>query len=346
MAAGQKGDRKMRITIREVGRVANVSIGTVSNVLNAPHLVSEETRQRVLAAVEELGYQPNRAGRSLAARRTHLLGYRPPDYLDQPDPALDAFLHYLVGSASEHGLELVLFVPRAGQSEVDAYREMVRREAVDGFILSGTNYEDPRIEFLLDQGFPFVSFGRAAGSEGFSWVDVDGAAGTAAVVEHLVGLGHRRVAMVAWPEGSESGDARYEGYRRAMEAHGLAPDPVIRAENTAAEGQAALRHLLEGDRSVTAVVCVQDVLALGMMMEAARRGVRVGTDLAVVGFDDTPMASLVSPSLTSVRQPFDQVGTTLIEMLVSLLGDEESEPEGVLLTPELVVRASTGGVEG
>jgi DNA-binding LacI/PurR family transcriptional regulator len=331
------------VTIRDVGRLARVSIGTVSNVLNAPHRVRAETRRRVLAAVDQLGYRPNRAARSLAARRTHLIGYQLPDSPTTTDPSLDAFLHHLVAAASEHGLELVLFSPRDGQDEPAAYRELIWRGAVDGFILSGTNYADPRIEFLLAEGFPFVAFGRAAGADRFSWVDVDGAAGTRAAVAHLVGQGHRRIGAVAWPEGSESGDARLDGYRAAMEAVGLRPHPVVRAENLVAEGRAAYRGLVGADPSLTAVVCVQDTLALGLMMEAVADGRRVGIDLAVAGFDDTPIASLAAPPLTSVRQPFEEVGGALAEMLATRLDDGAGRPRGLLLTPVLVPRESTGG---
>ena len=335
---------QMRPTIRDVSRRAGVSIGTVSNALNAPHLVAEETRRRVMQAVEELDYRPNRAARSLAARRTHLIGYRLPDYVDGPNPTLDAFLHYLVTTAAVHGLELVLFAPQPGQSEVDAYREVIRRGAVDAFILSDTNYEDPRIEFLLEQEFPFAAFGRSRDAERFPWVDVDGAAGVERVVEHLAERGHTSIAMVAWPEGSESGDARLAGYRNAMEAAGLAPGPVLRAANYLEEGRRCYRQLVTEADGTTAVVCVQDTLALGVMMEAVADGRKVGDELAVAGFDDTPMAALVSPGLTSVRQPFEQVGEALIEMLVERL-DEEDATRGVLLEPVLIPRASTTGGE-
>jgi DNA-binding LacI/PurR family transcriptional regulator len=331
-----------RPTIKEVSKRAGVSVGTVSNALNTPQLVSESTRSRVLEAVGELGYEPNRAARSLARRRTHLVGYRLPDYVEGPNSSLDAFLHYLVTTAAGHDLELVLFTPRKGQDEVDAYHEMIKRGAVDAFILSDTNYYDPRIEFLVAEGFPFASFGRAAADERFSWVDVNGAAGTSQAVNHLAANGHQRIAMVAWPTGSESGDARYQGYLNGMGRAGLEPSHLIRAHNTLDEGRRAFRELWDRSPPPSAVVTVADNLAIGVMLEAAANGVAVAKEISVVGFDDTPMASVIQPPLSSVRQPFERVGEALIDLLVGQLEDPNMEHGGILLDPVLVLRNSTG----
>lgn len=331
----------MRRTIRDVGDRARVSIGTVSNVLNAPHLVAAETRRRVLEAVEELDYRPNRAARSLAGRRTHLVAYRLPDPLEGGSATLDAFLHRLVLTAATHGLEVVMFAPRPGQSEVGAFREVIARQGVDGFILSDTNYDDPRIDELLSRGFPFAAFGQSVRADEFPWVDVDGAAGTAAMVEHLIGLGRRKLAMVAWPVGSESGDARVEGYVAGCREGGIEPGPIVRAENTVAEGARALRELLAGDDPPTAVMAVQDTLAFGVMAEAARIGLAVGSDLAVTGFDDTPTAAITTPPLTTVRQPIEEVGRVLIDLLVERMAGGV-EPVHRMLVPELRIRRSCG----
>jgi DNA-binding LacI/PurR family transcriptional regulator len=332
----------MRRTIRDVSDRARVSIGTVSNVLNAPHLVAEETRRRVLEAVEELDYRPSRAARSLAGRRTHLVAYHLPEPLDGGSPTLDAFLHRLVTTAAVYGLEVVIFAPRPGQSEVSALREVIARKGVDGFILSNTNYDDPRIDELLSRGFPFVTFGRSDRADEFAWVDVDGAAGTAAMVAHLVGMGHRRIAMVAWPPGSESGDGRAEGFFTGCAAAGIEPGPFIRAENTLNEGRRAFRQVMNAAEPPTAIVAVQDTLAFGLMSEAIREGMVVGRDLAVTGFDDIPAAALTTPPLTSVRQPIAEVGQVLVDLLVGQI-EGGIEPGHRLLAPELVIRQSCGG---
>ena len=132
----------MRQTIRDVSDRAGVSVATVSNVLNSPHLVASETRTKVMDAIEALGYRPNRAARSLQARKTQRIGYRLPD--PGPQAALDVFLHRLVATATNHGFDLTLFAPRSGQDDLGAYREVIRSGDVDGFVLSETNYADPR----------------------------------------------------------------------------------------------------------------------------------------------------------------------------------------------------------
>jgi len=200
------------------------------------------------------------------------------------------FLHELVSTSAEYGSEVVLFTARPGQSDVDAFRDVIRRGDVDGFVVAETNYDDPRIELLGAAGFPFVAFGRSRAPVPFSWVDVDGGAGIAAAARHLHTRGHRRIALVAWPEGSESGDDRVEGYRRALDELGLPVEEELLVRVARVErGREAWRTLRRLDDPPTGVVCVQDVLAIGVVAEARAFGLKVGDDLAI-GFDDIPVA--------------------------------------------------------
>ena len=333
----------MRQTIRDVGDRAGVSVGTVSNVLNAPHLVSQETRTKVLDVIQELGYRPNRAARSLQARKTQSIGYRLPD--PGPGTALDVFLHQLLGTATDHGFAITLFAPRAGEDDLDAYLDVIRSGDVDGFVLSGTNYDDRRVEMLSELGVPFATFGRADHASPFPWVDVDGASGTAQVVDHLTGLGHQRIGLVAWPAGSESGDTRVKGFLDGMAGAGLAVDPelVVRTENGFEQGRGAGLSMLSGVDPPTAIVTVQDELGFGIMTAATELGLRPGRDLAVTGFDDTAAAAFMWPGLTSVRQPLDEVARVLIDLMVHRLSHPAEPPRTKLLHPRLVVRDSTLG---
>jgi DNA-binding LacI/PurR family transcriptional regulator len=190
---------------------------------------------------------------------------------------------------------------------------------------------------------PFVSFGRIDAHDGPQlWVDVDGAAGTGAAVDHLVSQGHRRIAFLGLPEGSAPGRERARGWSDALRRHGLPSRGLARADDTVAEGTRAALELLDADPAPTAVVAATDTLALGCYAAARLRGSRIGRDLAVVGFDDSPSAELVDPPLTSLRQPLAEVGKVLMHMLTGRLLGEEPAQFGVLLAPVLVVRSSSG----
>ena len=261
-----------RITIKDVSRATGVSVSTVSNALNAPERVAEETRLKVVEAADRLGYRPNRAARTLPKGRSFTIGYCIPAGRD------GFFLLHL--PPSDHrarldaGMDIHVFTPHRGQSEADSYREMMRRGAVDGFVLSGTVHDDERIRVLLDSRTSFVTFGRSDLADNHSWVDVDGRAGTRAAVDHLVEGGHTRLALIGWPKGSLSGDDRASGFVEGLEAVGLSFDArhLIRTENQFAAGVGRRRHrLLDAVLPPTAIVTVQDVLAAGVIAELHAR---------------------------------------------------------------------------
>jgi DNA-binding LacI/PurR family transcriptional regulator len=331
-------------TLNDVATLARVSRQTVSNVLNAPDRVRPDTAERVRAAIRQLEYQPHRLARNLKTRTSRMIGYEiartPPGTIN---PVLDRFVHALVETARDDGYHVLLFTPdESGQ--VAAYDELVGTHTVDGFVLSEVNYGDPRAAVLQERGTPFVTFGRPDLAIPHSWVDVDGAAGTQAAVEHLVERGHQRLAFVGWPTGSATGDRRAEGFVHALNALGRPYEPGldVRVEDSVEDGARALDRLLDRADPPTAVVCVSDSIAGGVVRAARIRGLAVGTDLAVTGFDDTPIAALLTPPLTSVRQPLEAVARRIVSRLTSLLaGEQPDEPAGELLAPELVVRASS-----
>ncbi len=333
-------------TIKDVAREAGVSIATVSYVLNNTGSVSEATRQRVLEAVRKLGYRPSVIARGLQAQESRMIGYSwrplPPD---QFNPILEKFIHSMAEAAERHDYHVLTFPSPTISQEVAAYEEMIETGRVDGFILSNTTLNDPRIRYLLDMGFPFVAFGRANPEWDFAWVDVDGADGVQQAVNHLLELGHRRIACLAWPESSLSGQYRLSGYHTAMTAAGLEVDPawVMRIENDYRQAYRAAQSWLAHDpeRRPTAVVALTDLMAIGVMNAAADAGLRVGPDLAVVGFDDAPITGYLRPPLTSLRQPIAEVGELAVSMLIDLVHGEKPEPSQVLLKPQLIVRDST-----
>jgi DNA-binding LacI/PurR family transcriptional regulator len=332
-------------TINDVAALAEVSRQTVSNVLNAPERVKPETRARVEAAIAELGYYPDRSAQNLRARATKLLGYR---IAESPAGAintvLDRFLHALTEAARDRRYQILLFTSSDGDEELAAYDDLIRTKAVDGFVLSETNYGDPRIGRLRDRGIPFAVFGRTEVDDGHGWVDVDNAAGTRRAVEHLVETGRRRIAFLGWPAGSVTGDERARGYREALQAAGLAVDPTLDARglDAVATGHRAADLWLDRDDPPDAVVAASDLLAIGVLHAIWARGLTAGADLAVTGFDDTPTAAFLSTPLTSVRQPIEETAAHVVRRLIAQITGAAVEPGGQLVLPTLIVRDSTG----
>lgn len=335
------------VTIRDVARRAGVSIATVSYVLNANAPISEATRARVLAAAAELGYRPSAIARSLRAQESRIIGYSwHHSPLDRWHPILDPFLYSIAQAAEARGYHILTFTQPVDDACRLPYQELMLTGRVDGFILSETNRDDPRIRYLLDRDFPFVAFGRANEDWDFPYVDVDNTAGIRMAVEHLIERGHRRIAVLAWPEDSLTGQYRLQGYMEAMDDARLpvAPEWVIRTENDEAAGREAMHALLNlpPDRRPTAVVTMSDLMAIGAMNALHAVGLMPGRDIAVVGYDDVPMAQYLHPPLTTVRQPIAEVGERVVHMLLALIRGEPLPERRVILSPRLIVRQSSG----
>jgi DNA-binding LacI/PurR family transcriptional regulator len=336
----------VRATLETVATHARVSRQTVSNVLNAPHVVRPATRARVEQSIATLGYQPHRAARQLKTRRSRLIALRMERYGGGVSGSLlDQFLHGLTEATEAQGYHVMLFVADNDEGEIAAYERLRSSLEIDGFVLTTTHYGDRRTAWLEERGLPFVTFGRPWGAEGgHSWVDVDGSAGTAEATEHLVSLGHRRIAFLGWPTGSGSGDDRYAGWHRAMKAGRLPTRGLIkRCTDEVPDARAVTRALLDASAPPTAVVCASDVLALGAFTLANERTAAGAAPIAVVGFDDTAAAAALG--LSSVAQPVAEAAHRCAALLVEQLSRSAPlTPEQVLLRPRLVVRASSSAV--
>ena len=335
-----------RPTIEMVAKQAGVSRQTVSNAANAPHRLRPETLQKVLGTIDELGYRPSQAARSLRTSATQVVGCRllPANHAGTGG-VLDRLLHALCDAARAKGYGVLTFAAANDDEEIEVFDDLLRRNAVDGLVLANTHYGDVRPRWLLDQGAHFVAFGRPWGvaSAGHSWVDVDGASGTSQAVYHLAELGHSRVGFLGLPAGSGVGDDRFQGWRTAVEALGLpSEDLVARAEDGIMSGRALAGQLMSAADPPSAVVCVSDAMAVGALRAVEDRGLVAGRDLSIVGFDDSPVASVLRPRLSSVRQPIEDVAHKLVEVLLAELAGASRSPARELLAPWLVARESSG----
>lgn len=339
---------KQHVTLKQVATSAGVSYQTVSKVLNRQIQVSKETEDRIWEAARTLGYRPSFVARSLRTQRAFTLGYSwPPSSPDQENIILDQFLQSMFLAAEERGYYLLCFPYHSDmKNHLAAYRELIETRRVDGFILSSVEYDDPRVQLLLERNFPFVSFGRSNPDLVFPWIDVDGGAGIHEAMLHLLQQGHRKIAALAWPSDSRVGNNRMEGYFAALRETGITPDPdwIKRGDGVFEFGYRATLELLDlpVDRKPTALVALNDMMALGASQAIKDRGLCVGRDFAVTGFDDAPLVQYTDPPLTTLRQPITEIGQRIIAMLMDYIntGSFPNTPN-ILVAPQLIVRNST-----
>jgi len=338
----------MSATLKEIARRTGKSVTTVSRALADYHDVSPETKVLVRRVAEELGYTPNLLAQRLQKRRSETIGLILPTFGPRfADPFFSEFLAGVGNMAAEYGYDLLVSTQPPGDRELQVYRQKVQSRRVDGFVIVRTRSHDARIHYLRDIGFPFVAFGRIEGELDFSFVDVDGAQGMRLVGEHLIRLGHRRIACLAPPPDLLFAEHRLAGLRQALAAHGLdlAKHQVLLGDLTQKSGFEAAMRLLNGPQRPTAIAACNDLMALGAMSAIQERGLEVGKDVALTGFDDIPMAEHSHPPLTTVHQPIYQIGKMVCEKLIQQLQGQEAAPHQVILEPKLVVRQSCGRLD-
>lgn len=327
----------------DVARAAEVSRQTVSNVVNQPGRVAPATLERVTREIARLGFRPSRAARNLKQERAGAWGLELNSRgVGRLGSVLDTFLVHLTTRSRQHDAHIVPFTAPDHETPIPAYEDLLASRIADGFVLTDTRHGDPRPQWLRDNGIPFASFGRIWDDPTHTtWVDVDGAAGVEAAVRHLAGNGFERIGFLGWPPGSPVGDDRRMGWSRATADLDLerAAWQATTAQDLAAASVAA-GPLVDGLGRGAAIVCASDVLAAGVWVTLTARGWQPGVDFGLVGFDDTDLA--VALRLSTVRQPLDQAADRVLDLLGGgTSGLTEPSGSGLLLPPELVIRASS-----
>lgn len=337
-----------RPTSSDVARLARVSRTTVSFVLNERNeeRISPETRRRVLDAAASLDYHVNAPARQLAVGASRILGLvlrQSPEHV-AADALLPATLRGLTATARSGDYRvLVEPLPPDGGS----YEALLRSRHADGLVISGPRSDDDELGRLAAEGFPIMLQGSLDGSTVPS-VDIDNRAAARTAVEHLISLGHRDIACVTnAPVAYTAAAERVAGYREALEAHGLAARPTRLAEGDfdAASGHAAMRRLLHAGLPPTAVFVASDVVAFGVYGALREAGLRIPTDVSVVGFDDIALAAFADPPLTTIRVPAFGLGEAAGRLLLEMLAGR-TVPTRSLLATELIVRASAAAPRG
>ncbi|KQR52679.1 LacI family transcriptional regulator [Leifsonia sp. Leaf336] len=329
------------VTINDVARAAGVSKGLVSLALNGKPGVALETRDRILAAADKLGFTPNPSARGLTTRRAYALGLvlRRAARTIEVDPFFAAFIAGVETVLSERGQVLVLTVVPDHEAEARAYARLAVDKRVDGFLLTDLLADDHRIGLVQSFGSAAVSLGEPVGGSPFPVISRDYDSGIDALVTHLLDLGHRRIAHVSGDERMLHGLLRRERFERAVRAAGL--DPIIVPTDFSPEqGAEATKSLLDSAEPPTAIVYGNDPMAIAGMGVAHERGLRLPHDLSITGLDGSQIGTYVYPTLTTLDNDPAGWGIAAATALLRLV--EDGEPADVALPPaRLVVRAST-----
>jgi LacI family transcriptional regulator len=337
----------MTITIRDVARRLNLSTTTVSRALDGYDDVAEETRQLIVKTAHEMGYVPNQAARQLRRRRSDTIGYILP--AEKPrfsDPYFAEFIAGLGDEAAAHGFELLVSTaPPGSQVERQAYERWVHGRKVDGIVLNHIYLSDWRVQYLAQAQFPFVTLERSLDPYDYPSVEVNGCRWFKVLIDHLVSLGHQRIAYVgASPDLTIQAD-RLEGYRDSLHSHGLLLDAelIIEGNLTNEGGYRAAERLLALLNPPTAIACVDDMTAIGVLHAARERGWIVGQNLAVAGFDGIDGFEHTQPPLTTINQPVYQIARQLLQMLAAQIAGNPLKEKHVQIEPVLEIRQSTVG---
>jgi DNA-binding LacI/PurR family transcriptional regulator len=335
-----------KATLEVVARAAGVSRATVSRVVNGGDRVDPQTRRTVERAIERLGYSPNRAARSLVTRRSDSIALVIPETTTRlfGDPFFPRLVRGISEVLSARDLQLVLLAPQSRADE-DRLRRYLTTGHVDGVLLVSLHDDDPLPGYLVGAGIPVVVGGRPPAGMPISYVDMDNVNGARAAVEHLVATGRRHIATVSGPRDMAVAADRLRGYREALAAAGIAPDAAleVRADFDQDLAHQRVAQLLRDNPQIDAIFAASDLMALGVLQALRAAGRAVPADVAVVGFDDSAIAVAAEPPLSSVSQPIEEMGREMTRLLLDSLAPKGRIARRLILSTQLVVRASSGG---
>ncbi|MCZ8518303.1 MULTISPECIES: LacI family DNA-binding transcriptional regulator [Paenibacillus] len=330
-------------TIRDVAKQSNVSVATVSRVLNGLTGYSDKTKQKVLNAIEEMGYQPNAIARSLSNKRTQTLGVMFPAVSDE---FASAVLQGIEDFAHDQGYSVLVCNTAADGDRTLKYLQVLREKQVDGILFASEKLKDEYIAALEAMNVPMVLIASETHHPGIPYVKVDDRKAAYDATCYLIHQGHREIAMISGTKGDPiAGLPRIEGYRQALLDHRIAyrEDRVAYGDFHFESGSDAMKSLLESAGNITAVFAASDGMAIGALNYALRQGISVPDKLSIIGYDNLKMSQMVIPSLTTVRQPLFELGMLASEKLITMI--EESGPvENTIVEHEIVERHTVKAV--
>lgn len=327
----------------EVAERAGVSVTTVSHVVNQTRPVSPELTNRVQAAMQELGYQPNRLARSLRLGKTLTIGMIIPDGVN---PFFAEVARGIEDTGFEHGYSVILCNSDGDLEKELHYTKVLNAKRVDGIIFVAVGVSHEHIQMLQARKLPVVVVDREIPGVNVSTVITDNQKGGWLATNHLIELGHRRIACIAGPNNLTPSAARVTGYQQALKAHNIELNEtlILRGDFQYQSGYRLMKQLLENKTVPTAVFACNDLMATGALCAAVEMGFRVPEDISIVGFDDIDLASYTTPPLTTIRQPKYEMGVFAVGLLLDQIKDTNPKPERHILDTELVTRKSSAAV--
>ncbi|MCP1181710.1 LacI family DNA-binding transcriptional regulator [Paenibacillus sp. 1781tsa1] len=333
----------MKSTIYDIAREAGVSIATVSQVINGKGKISEKRRAEIMEIMERLHYQPSAIAAALTGKQTYTLGLLVPDI---SNPYFAELARAVEDRSRQLGYSVVICSTDNKDERVERYLNLLQQKRVDGMMI-GTGIDNADIlSPLLQQSIPVALIARHMPTLSVHTVTIDDILGGALAAEHLLELGHTRVAVLSEPSKVSSSQERVRGFREALIKAGYTLEPTQIRESAADLSSAKKEALLllgENDHP-TGLFCCNDIQAIGALQAAKELGLRVPEDVSIIGFDNTILASVTSPPLTTVAQPIEELGHRAVDLLIEELKDEQKEPQKIVLKPELVIRDSAGRV--
>ncbi|KGP91203.1 LacI family transcriptional regulator [Pontibacillus chungwhensis BH030062] len=329
----------MNPTIQDVARLANVSIATVSRVLNDQPGYSEKTKQKVLKTIEELGYQPNAIARGLVNRKTSTIGVLFPSVSGLLSAEI---LHGIEAKAHEHGNSVIVCNTAENREKTIKYLQVLQEKRVDGLIFVSEAVTDEYYEIFSRMDIPVVLVSTESYHHPLPYVKVDDRHAAYAATRHLIEEGHTNIGMMAGdPDDLIAGWPRIEGYRLAMREAGLSLDDSLIEPCESfqyKDGKSGFTSLMNRHSELTAIFAASDELAIGAISAAYNKSIHIPDDVSIVGYDNLLLAEMSVPPLTTIAQPFQRMGSRAVQMMVDLINGEDAE--SAILPHELVIRDS------
>lgn len=333
------------VRISDLAAELGLTKGTVSRALNGYEDISKKTRKRVMEAATKRGYVPTTQARRLAMGLTETIGLVLPPMPSQPvNTFVSEFINSVSAALHLHGYDLLVHSANSEESEVEPYRRLVQSRKVDGFIIFRTNEKDPRVNYLLNEGFPFVTHGRTARMAEHDWFDIDGEKAFRDATSHLIKLGHQRIGFVGGGKEFFSAQLRLKGFRAMLEESCFEKVPSLEqpGDLTGQGGEIAAQNLLKQTRPPTAILCANDATALGVMKAARELGFNIPEELSVIGYDGIALGAYIDPPLTTLTFSIEESGKEMVNLLMRRLKNPDLPVISKLASAILKLRGSEG----